>query len=120
MTITETLDIPIAEELAAAVESGGGTMKLAGENVELFLPDGIAHLLPRLKEHKPEIIALLHRVGGRLAHFPACPCCHAFCLYRQGDVGLYECERCGLQGIEECAARIASFLAESRSPGRVM
>ena len=31
MTITETLDIPIAEELAAAVESGGGTMKLAGK-----------------------------------------------------------------------------------------
>lgn len=117
---TESLDLSIAEELAAAVERGGGTMSLAGERVELFLPDGIAHLLPELKLHKVELVALLHRLGGRLAYFPMCPKCGAYCLHRDGNVGLYECLRCGLRGIEEHAARIASFLAESRSPGRVM
>jgi hypothetical protein len=112
--------LPIAEELAIAVECGGGTMALAGENIELFLPDDLAHLLPELNEHKPEIVALLRRIGGRIAHFPMCPKCGAYCLYRKGNAGLYECQRCGLLGIEERDARIASFLAEARIPQEVM
>ena len=117
---TESIDLSIAEELAAAVKHGGGTMALAGENVELFLPDGIAHLLPELKLHKVELVALLYRLGGWLACFPMCPQCGAYCLYREGNVGLYECLRCGFCEINEQDARIAGFLAESRSPREVM
>jgi Zn ribbon nucleic-acid-binding protein len=120
MTITAPLELSTAEELAIAVERGGGTMTLADENIELFLPDDLAHLLPELKEHKPEILALLRRIGGRIVPFPMCPKCGAYCLYRERDVGLYECQRCGLQGIEERDARIASFLADSRAPQRGM
>jgi predicted RNA-binding Zn-ribbon protein involved in translation (DUF1610 family) len=120
MTITETLDLAIAEELAIAVERGGGTMTLAGENIELFLPDDLAHLLCELKEHKTEIVALLRRIGGRIACFPMCPKCGAYCLYRERNAGLYECQRCGLQGIEEHDARIASFLADARVVQKVM
>lgn len=120
MTSMVSLDSAIAEELAIAVERGGGTMTLAGENIEVFLPDDLVHLVSELKEHKPEIVGLLRRVGGRIAHFPMCPKCGAYCLYRERNAGLYECQRCGLQEIEERDARIASFLADSRAPQRVM
>jgi predicted RNA-binding Zn-ribbon protein involved in translation (DUF1610 family) len=120
MTIMESLDSAIAEELAITVERGGGTMTLAGENIELFLPDDLTHLLSELKEHKPEIVALLRRIGGRIADFPMCPKCGAYYLYRERNAGLYECQRCGLQGIEEHDARIASFLADARVPQGVM
>lgn len=118
MTSSESLSV--AEELATAIERAGGTMTLAGDNVELFLPDDLAHLLPRLREHKPELVALLRHRGGWIAHFPMCPECGAYCLYREGNVGLYECQRCGLQGIEESAARIASFLADLRNMRKAM
>ncbi len=114
-----SLDLSIAEELAATVERGGGTMTLAGERVELFLPESIAHLLPELKLHKVELVALLHRRSAWLECFPMCPKCGAYRLDRNGNVGLYECQRCGLQKIEEHDARIASFLAEAKSSRRV-
>lgn len=120
MTITATQNVSIAEELAVAVECGGGTMTLAGENIELFLPDNLEQLLPELKEHKPEILALLRRIGGRFAHFPMCPKCGSYALYRKNNIGAYECTTCELQGIEEREARIASFLADSRTPREVM
>jgi hypothetical protein len=85
MTIMAPSDLSIAEELTIAVKCGGGAMKLAGENMELFLPDDLAHLLPELKEHKPQIVALLRRIGGRIIHFPMCPNCGAYCLYRERD-----------------------------------
>jgi Zn ribbon nucleic-acid-binding protein len=120
MTITEFSDpavaegLSIAEGLAVAVVRGGGTMKLDGGKVELFLPDDLAQMLPRLREHKPELIALLQRRGGWIACLPACPKCGAYCLHREYNIGLYECGHCGLQGIEERDARIASFLADQR------
>jgi predicted RNA-binding Zn-ribbon protein involved in translation (DUF1610 family) len=95
-------------------------MTLMGENVELSLTDDVAHLLPELKEHKPEIVALLRRIGGRIAHFPMCPKCGAYYLWRRRNIGLYECQRCGLQGIEERDARIASFLVDSKTLRAVM
>lgn len=120
MTGVEALDLSTAEDLAAAIERGGGTITLAGDNIELFLPEGLGHLLPRLKEHKPELVALLRRRGGWIAHFPMCPKCGAYCLYRERNVGLYECQRCGLHGIEERDARFASFLADAKVPHAVM
>jgi hypothetical protein len=67
MTTTAPRELSIAEELVAAIERGGGTITLAGEDIELFLPDDLTHLLPELKEQKPEIVALLRRLGGRIA-----------------------------------------------------
>jgi hypothetical protein len=37
--------------------------------------------------------------------FPHCPRCASYALYRQNNIGAYDCETCGLQGIEECTAR---------------
>lgn len=111
----------VAEELAIAIERAGGTMILDGESVRISLPDELAHLLPALKENKPAIVAMLHRIGGRIAHFPMCPQCGAYCLYRKNNVGAYECQRCGRQGIEEKDARVVSFLADLKGqPRRVM
>jgi hypothetical protein len=120
MTSMVSLDSAIAEELAIAVERGGGTMTLAGENIEVFLPDDLVHLVSELKEHKPEIVGLLRRVGGRIAHFPMCPKCGSYALYRMSNIGAFACLTCDLQRIDERDARIASFLADSRAPQRVM
>jgi hypothetical protein len=109
----------VAEEIVRSIAVAGGVLSLNGDKVKYRLPLTVAHLADELREHKPEIVSLLRSVGGRVAYFPACPKCGAYCLYRVGNAGLFECERCSLQGIEEHAARIASFLAESRSPGRV-
>ena len=110
----------LAEELIHTITAAGGVLELRGDKVKYRLPPVVAHLADDLREHKLEIVSLLRSVGGRVACFPACPRCDAYCLFREGNVGLYECLRCGLQGIEEHAARIASFLAETRSPGRLM
>jgi hypothetical protein len=118
--MTTTSDRSIAEDLAVAVMRGGGTMKLTDGNMELFLPGDLAHLLPRIREHKPELIALLRHAGGWIASFPMCPKCGAYCLTGRTTSGFYECQRCGLDGIAEHDARIASFLADSRAPQRVV
>lgn len=67
--MTASVSLSVAEQLAITIERGGGTMTLVGDNVDLFLPDDMAHLLPDLREHKREIITLLRRLGGRIAHF---------------------------------------------------
>lgn len=105
MTMAATSDLSIAEELAITIERGGGTMTLAGENVELFLPGDLAQLLPELKEHKPELVALLQRRGGRVAVFPHCPRCASYYLLRENNTGDFECQTCGLSGIDEVTAR---------------
>jgi hypothetical protein len=61
MTITESRELSAAGELAIAIERGGGTMALAGEDIELFLPDDLTHLLPMLQEQKAELVALLRQ-----------------------------------------------------------
>lgn len=109
----------IAAELIRSIVSAGGVLQLDGDRVKYRLPADVAHLANELREHKPEVVELLRQAGDRIACFPMCPRCDAFCLHREGN-GLFECLRCGLQEIEEHTARIASFLAESRSPGRVM
>ncbi len=109
-----------AEELIRAIAMAGGVLELRGDKVRYRLPSAVAHLADDLRAHKPGVIDLLRSVGGRVAYFPACTKCGAYCLYRNGNAGLYECERCGLHGIEEHDARVASFLAESRAPRGVM
>jgi len=37
--------------------------------------------------------------------FPHCPKCASYALYRQNNIGNYECESCGLKDISEAAAR---------------
>jgi hypothetical protein len=61
MTTTVPRELSIAEELAAAVMRGGGTIALTGEDLEVFLPGDLTHLLPALKKHKLEIVTLLRQ-----------------------------------------------------------
>jgi hypothetical protein len=42
---------------------------------------------------------------GPLPSMPKCPQCASFALYRQNNVGTYECLTCDLAGIEESIAR---------------
>ena len=93
------------DELVAVVERAGGTLILQGDKVKYQLPDAVAHLAVKLKEHKPELIALLQKRGGRVAAFPHCPCCASYALYRKDNIGNYECLTCGLTEIEEATAR---------------
>ena len=109
-----------AEELIVQIAAAGGVLELNGDRIKYRLPEGVLHLADDLRECKPEVISLLRKAGDRIAHFPACPQCGAYCLYREGNVGLYECLRCHADGIEEHAARVASFLAESKSAKGVM
>jgi len=37
--------------------------------------------------------------------FPRCPQCASYDLYREKNIGEYECQTCGLQGIDEATAR---------------
>ena len=53
---------------------------------------------------------LVQKIGapeltGRIAAFPHCPRCCSYYLYRQDNIGAYECQTCGLSGIEESTAR---------------
>lgn len=43
--------------------------------------------------------------GKRVTVFPRCPRCASYALYGKNNRGLYECQSCGLQGIEETTAR---------------
>jgi hypothetical protein len=61
MTTTPPGELSIAAKIATAVMRGGGTISLAGEDIEVFLPDDLTHLLPALKKHKPEIVTLLRQ-----------------------------------------------------------
>jgi Zn ribbon nucleic-acid-binding protein len=94
-----------ANDLAAAVLHAGGVLTLAGDDVRCWLPPDATHLVGALKERKPELIALLRRVGGRVATFPHCPRCASYALFREDNRGDYECLTCGLSNIEEGTAR---------------
>lgn len=83
----------------------GGVLRIEGDRIRYLLPDDVAHLAGELREHKPELMELLRKAGGRFAVFPHCPRCASYWLYRKDNIGLYECMTCKLQGIEESAAR---------------
>ena len=94
-----------AEEIIETVVRAGGTLKVQGESVRYWFPQALAPLVGELREHKPELIALLNAEGGRIATFPQCPRCSSDALYRENNFGDFECLTCGLSGIEESAAR---------------
>lgn len=94
-----------AGELIDTIVRAGGVLKLEGESVRCWLPKDAAHLARELKERKPELMELLRREGGRIATFPHCPRCASYALYRENNIGEYECQTCGLVGIEESTAR---------------
>ena len=83
----------------------GGTLKLEGDTVKYRLPEDATHLVGELRAHKPELVELLRAQGGRVATFPHCPKCASYALYRENNIGVYQCQTCGLQNIEEDRAR---------------
>lgn len=95
----------IAESLANEVLRLGGTLRLEGDKVISRLPDDAMHLVEELRASKLELVELLRRAGGRMAAFPHCPKCASYALYRENNLGDYECQSCGLGDIEESRAR---------------
>jgi Zn ribbon nucleic-acid-binding protein len=95
----------MVEELAYTIAKAGGVLELRGDKVRYRLPEAVAHLAGVLKERKPELISLLQRRGGLVANLPHCPRCASYALYRQSNIGVYECMTCGLQEIDEATAR---------------
>jgi hypothetical protein len=93
------------ESVVDQIRRAGGVLKLEGDHIRYLLPNDVAHLAGELKEYKPELLELLRREGGRIATFPHCPKCASYALYRENSIGAYECQSCGLQGIEEQIAR---------------
>jgi len=91
-------------ELVEAIAAAGGVLTLEGDSLRFRVPDHAAHLVEELREHKPEVVAMLKRLGGRVAVFPHCPKCASYYLWRN-DAGLFECQTCGLTEIEESTAR---------------
>jgi predicted RNA-binding Zn-ribbon protein involved in translation (DUF1610 family) len=94
-----------AAELLDSVKRDGGVIELDGDNLKCRLPKDAVHFANLLREHKQELIELLRACGGRVATFPHCPRCASYALYRRNNTGVYECETCGLQNIDEVTAR---------------
>jgi hypothetical protein len=92
-------------ELVEAIAAAGGVLTLEGDFLRFRVPDHAAHLVGELREYKLEVVALLKAQGGRIATFPHCPRCASYALYREHNVGAYECQTCGETGIEERTAR---------------
>ena len=93
------------DDLVEAVAAAGGILSLTGETLHFCLPKRAAHLIPLLRERKPDVLAVVRQRGGRVATFPHCPRCASYALYRKDNAGDYECLTCGLGGIEESTAR---------------
>ena len=53
----------------------------------------------------PHDLARWYVNGERATVFPHCPRCASYALYRENNLGNFECQTCGLQGIEESLAR---------------
>jgi Zn ribbon nucleic-acid-binding protein len=94
-----------AEALLNEVVCAGGVLRIDGDGVKILLPKSVTHLAEELKQHKPELIALLRAKGGRAANFPRCPACGSYALFREHNIGAYECLTCTLQNISEADAR---------------
>ncbi len=98
----------VAEQLALEVERAGGILELKEDGRICFeIPKDAEHLLPRLREHKQELIPLLRRKAGYIRAFPACPHCGSYYLWRPQADTQWECQGCGLTGILEAEARKA-------------
>ena len=94
------------QSLVDEVVRRGGTLTLKDDGgVRYRLPEDATYLVGELRAHKPELIEFLRRAGGRIAAFPHCPRCASYALYRENNIGDYECQSCGLQNIGETAAR---------------
>jgi len=94
-----------AGELVETVVRSGGVLSVDGELLRYELTADCEPLLPELAERKPELVELLQKRGGRVATFPHCPRCASFALYRENNIGDYECLSCSLQNITESTAR---------------
>jgi hypothetical protein len=92
-------------ELIDTIKAKGGVLTLDGDEIVYQLPRDTAHLLGALRERKSEVMGIVKARGGRVANFPHCPRCASYSLYRKHNIGAYECQTCGLSGIEESAAR---------------
>lgn len=94
------------ETLVDQLIRGGGVLTLKeGDEVRYRVPENVEHLVEELRPFKPELIEMLRRAGGRLAAFPHCPRCASYALYRENNLGDYECQTCHLENIEESTAR---------------
>lgn len=94
-----------AATLVNVVKKVGGVLTLDGDRIRFRLPQDNAHLVQALREQKAEVIAILRSRGGRLAIFPHCPKCASYALYRNNNLGNYECQTCGMREIPEDLAR---------------
>jgi len=70
-----------------------------------FLPhDAPLHFDEGDRKHKGEIV-MPERLRAAPTTFPRCPNCASFYLYRRNNIGNYECQTCGLEGITAVVAR---------------
>jgi Zn ribbon nucleic-acid-binding protein len=94
-----------AQSLMDEVLRHGGTLTLEGDTVKYRLPKDAAHLAGELRQCKAELMELLRKAGGRVATFPHCPRCASYALYRENNLGDFECQSCGCRDIREEIAR---------------
>jgi ribosomal protein L37AE/L43A len=57
-----------ALELIEAVEQAGGSLQVSGDKLRYSIPREAAHLVPRLREHKPAVIIILKQRGQFTCH----------------------------------------------------
>lgn len=95
-------------ELIESVKRAGGILELDGDKLRCQLPKDAVHFAELLRERKPELIEIVKARGGRVANFPHCPRCGSYHLYRENNVGKYECQSCFLQSVDESTARAES------------
>lgn len=95
------------DEMVEAVRQSGGVLRLEGDNVRCSLPTATVHFACELRERKPELVTMLKVRGGWVANLPRCPDsdCGSYYLYRENNVGTFECQTCGLESIDEATAR---------------
>jgi hypothetical protein len=93
-------------ELIENLKRMGAVLTLeAGERIKFQIPESAAPLMDLLARQKADVICILKAHGGRIATFPHCPHCASYALYRKDNIGSFECLTCGLQAIDEVAAR---------------
>jgi hypothetical protein len=118
-----------ADELVTKIEQlGGWILFVAPDRVRFELPAGNRDLAEAVRQNKPAVLEVLKQRGGWVGDagkmksaatdfywrtpdgklvnaFPHCPACMSYALYRENNIGNYECLTSGLQNIEESTAR---------------
>jgi|SRR5271155_4614640 len=94
-----------AEELLDALKRAGSVLQIDGEHLACRLPKGTEHFVDLMRQHKPELMSIIRARGGRVATTPRCPECGSYYLYRENNIGNYECVSCELREIPEDVAR---------------